>query len=102
MALFEKGFEGLAEGGVGGVVIGAGVLLLAPTLLPVLGRALRPLAVSAIKTGMSVYNQAASTVREATQDLIAEARAELEAQEHGAGAPEARRRRGHAAEAAGS
>ncbi len=78
MALFEKAFEGMAEGGaITGVAVGAGVLLLAPGLLPAIGRALRPIAVGAIKTGMTVYHQTLSTVRETTEDLVAEARAEI-------------------------
>ena len=101
MALFEKALEGMVEGGaLTGVAVGAGVLLLAPGLLPAIGRALRPIAVGAIKTGMTVYNQAASTVRETTEDLVAEARAELDAQEHNGG--ERTRRRGRTAEAAAS
>lgn len=100
MALFEKAFEGLVEGGaMTGVAIGAGVLLLAPGLLPAVGRVLRPMAVGAIKTGMTVYNQVASTVRETTEDLVAEARAELEAEERSTGT-EPTRRRGRTAEAA--
>ena len=96
MALLEDTFGGLLEGGpLTGVAVGAGVLMLAPRLLPAVGRVIRPLAVGAIKTGMAVYNQTASTVREATEDLVAEARAELEAE--GRTAPE--RRRGRAAEA---
>lgn len=93
MALFEKGLEGLLEGGaMTGVAVGAGVLLLAPGLLPAIGRAMRPIAVGAIKTGMTAYNQISSTVRETAEDLVAEARAELEAEEHSARADHARRR----------
>jgi hypothetical protein len=77
MALLEKAVEGLAEGGaVAGAAIGIGALLLVPGLLPAVGRALRPIAVGAIRTGMTVYEQAAAGLREATEDLVAEARAE--------------------------
>lgn len=79
------------EGGAAtNIAVGAGVLLLAPSVLPVVGRALRPVAVGLIKTGMTVYNQTATTVRETTEDLMAEARAELEAQQ-GTEAPPPRR-----------
>jgi hypothetical protein len=44
---------------------------------------MRSIAVGAIKTGMVVYNQTAATVRETTGDLMAEARAQLEAERHG-------------------
>ncbi len=93
MALFEKGLEGLLEGGaMTGVAVGVGVLLLAPGLLPAIGRAMRPIAVGAIKTGMTAYNQVSSTLRETTEDLVAEARAELEAEGHGGRGEHARRR----------
>ncbi len=93
MALFEKAIEGVLEGGAAtGLAVGAGVLLLAPGLLPAIGRALRPIAVGAIKTSMTVYNQTVSTVRETAEDLVAEARAEMEADEHHNAAEPARRR----------
>jgi len=95
MALFGKAVEGMLEGGAAtGVAVGAGVLLLAPSLLPAIGRALRPVAVSAIKTSMTVYKQTMSTVRETAEDLVAEARAEMEAEadEHQNAAEPARRR----------
>jgi hypothetical protein len=101
MAMLEKAVEGLFEGGaLTGVAVGAGVLLLAPGLLPAVGRALRPVAVGALKTGMTVYKQTASSVREATEDLVAEARAELEAEaRHGREGHEPERRRNRGAEA---
>jgi hypothetical protein len=96
MALFEKAVEGMLEGGaMTGVAVGAGVLFLAPGLLPAIGRALRPVAVGAIKTSLTVYNQTVSTVRETAEDLVAEARAELEA-EGQQNAAEPTRRRGRA------
>jgi hypothetical protein len=84
MALFEGAVEGLAESGVAtGLAVGVGAVLLIPGLLPAVGRAMRSIAVGAIKTGMVVYNQTAATVRETTGDLMAEARAQLEAERHG-------------------
>ena len=80
MALFEGALEGLAEGGAAtGLAIGVGAVLLIPGVLPALGSVMRSVAVGAIKTGMVVYNQTAATVRETTGDLVAEARAQLEA-----------------------
>jgi hypothetical protein len=75
MALLEDIVK--AEG-AGPLVLGVGALMLAPTLLPALGRMLRPVAKGIIKTGMTVYDETYSTMREATGDLIAEARAELQ------------------------
>ena len=50
MALFENAIEGIVEGGAAtGVAIGVGVLLLAPWLLPAIGRTIRPLVVGTIK-----------------------------------------------------
>lgn len=81
MAFLEDTVGAVFEGGAAtGVAIGAGALLLVPGLLPTIGRMVRPLAVAAIKTGMSVYNEASATVREMTEDIMAEARAELEAE----------------------
>ena len=101
MSLLEKAVEGMAEGGaLTGAAVGLGVLFLAPGVLPALGKALRPIAVGAIKTGMTVYNRTATSIREATEDLVAEARAELEAESHGNGAQaEPTRRRTRTAEA---
>lgn len=98
MALLEDTVEGLFESGTGLAIVGVGALLLAPGLLPAVGRMIRPLAVGAIKAGMTVYDQAASSLREATGDLVAEARTELETNDRAAQAgPEPRR--GRAAEA---
>jgi uncharacterized membrane protein len=101
MSLLEKAVEGMTEGGaLTGAAVGLGVLFLAPGILPAIGKALRPIAVGAIKTGMTVYNQTAATLREATEDLVAEARAEIEAESHGNGAhAEPARRRARTAEA---
>lgn len=76
MALFEELFEGAA----GPVAIGIGALVLAPKVLPVVGRILRPVVKGAIKTGMTIYEETYASVAEATGDLVAEARAELESE----------------------
>ena len=48
---------------------------------------------------MSVYSQTAATVREATEDLVAEARAELEAEGRGTQTEPVVRRRSRTADA---
>ena len=61
------------------LVIGA--VLAAPTLVPALGSALRPLAKALVKTGITVYDSAKDLVAEAGEemsDMVAEARAEIE------------------------
>lgn len=64
----------------GPVALGIGAILLAPTLLPAFGRIARPIAKGVIKTGISLYRETYASVSESTGDLIAEARAELEAE----------------------
>lgn len=76
MALFED----LLEEALGPVAIGIGALLVVPALFPSVGRALRPVAKGAIKAGISVYERTVATISEATGDLVAEARAELESE----------------------
>ncbi|WP_457797776.1 DUF5132 domain-containing protein [Methylocystis sp. S23] len=87
--------------GAGPIVLGVGALILAPTLLPAMGRILRPVVKGVIKTGMTIYDETYATVREATGDLIEEARAELqhETQSHDGqarGGMAAEGQRGHA------
>ena len=66
--------------GAGPVALGVGAILLAPTLFPVAGRILRPVAKGAIKSGLWLYREAFATVAESASDLVAEARSELEAE----------------------
>lgn len=73
MAL-EDIFEG--NWGVGLAVAGAAVL--APTVLPAVGRMVRPIAKTAIKTGMMIYRETLAGVGDITNELVAEARAELD------------------------
>ncbi len=68
------------------VAAGIGVAVLAPVLLPILAGAGRPLARAAIKTGIIMYEkgrEAAAEVGEVFDDLVAEARAEIQ-QNHAA------------------
>jgi hypothetical protein len=80
MALVEDLFKGSA---VTGVAIGVGALLLAPTVLPAVGRVLRPAAKAAIKGGMVFYRETMAEIGEVASDLFAEARAELEHEGNG-------------------
>jgi hypothetical protein len=74
MALIEDMFTGNA---VTGIAIGLGAVLLGPTVLPAIGRALRPVAKAAIKGGMVLYRETFAELGEFTSDLVAEARNEL-------------------------
>lgn len=116
MAFLEDTVGAVFEGGAAtGIAVGAGVLLLMPGLLPAIGRMVRPLAVGVIKTGMVMYNEAAATVREVSEDIMAEVRAELESEGNSGQGPriagqsgstaahsEPERRRSRAAEAGAS
>jgi cytochrome P450 len=64
-----------------GLVIGVGAIVMAPIVLPVVAAVSRPLAKSTIKTGVILFEkgrEAAAEMTEVIEDLIAEARAELE------------------------
>lgn len=68
------------------IAAGVGVAVLAPVLAPIIAGAARPLARAAIKTGIIMYEkgrEAVAEVGEVFDDLVAEARAELE-QNHAA------------------
>jgi hypothetical protein len=56
MALLEDTIGAVFESGAAtGLAIGAGVILLAPGLVPAIGKALRPLAKGAIKGGLYCF-----------------------------------------------
>lgn len=76
MALLEDMFKGNA---VTGIAVGLGAVLLGPSVLPAIGRALRPVAKAAIKGGMVLYRETFAEIGEAASDLVAEARTELAA-----------------------
>ncbi len=68
MALLEDVFEGVA----GPTALGIGALFVVPTILPAMGRVLRPVAKGIIKTGMMAYDEAQSAVSEAYQEARSE------------------------------
>ncbi|ADE14537.1 conserved hypothetical protein [Nitrosococcus halophilus Nc 4] len=64
-----------------GLAIGIGASVLAPIVIPAVAAVVRPLAKAAIKTSIVVYEKGRETVvemGEVVEDLVAEARAELE------------------------
>src|SRR5215469_15501144 len=75
MALLDDMFKGNA---ITGVAVGAAALLLGPTVLPTIGRTLRPVAKTMIKGGIMLYRETIAGIGELTTDLVAEARSELE------------------------
>ena len=65
------------------VAMGAGVVLLAPVAVSLIGSLMRPVAKAAIKSGLMVYDKGreiAAETRESIEDLAAEAKAELDEQ----------------------
>ena len=78
MALFEDVFKGA---GLPGIAVGIGAVLLAPVVLPAIGRAVRPVAKAVIKTGITTYREAAHQLGNVTGPLMDEARAEMAAKE---------------------
>jgi hypothetical protein len=79
MALVEDLLKGST---ITGVAVGLGALFLAPTVLPAVGRVVRPALKAAIKGGMVFYRETVSEIGEVAGDLFAEARAELEHNGH--------------------
>jgi hypothetical protein len=70
---------------VGSVAAGAGIVLLAPVVIPVVGAVLKPLAKAVIKGGIMAYEGARLSIaetRETLEDITAEAKAEIA--QHGA------------------
>lgn len=73
--------ELLKSNSVKGMAIGLGAALLAPVIVPVLAGLAKPLTRAAIKAGIIAYEkgrEAAAEFGEVMEDLVAEARAELE------------------------
>jgi hypothetical protein len=86
MALYDNGIK------IGtGLVIGLGVLILAPVLAPAVAAVVRPMAKASIKSGLILFEKAReliSEAKESLEDLAAEAHAELAQQrQHEASAP---------------
>jgi hypothetical protein len=84
MALFDSGLK------IGTpVLLGIGVLILAPVIVPVVASAVKPLAKATIKTGLSLVQKGKelmSEAAEAFEDIAAEVKAELIAERAGPGA----------------
>jgi hypothetical protein len=84
-------FEDLVKGNlVTSLIVGAGVIVLGPILVPAVARVARPAAKAAVKAGIMVFErgqEAVAEIREMAEDVHAEARAELgQRAEHAAAA----------------
>lgn len=65
---------------VGSIAVGAGVVLLAPVVIPVVGAILKPVAKAVIKGGIMAYEGAKVSLaetKETLEDIAAEAKAEI-------------------------
>jgi hypothetical protein len=84
------GIDDLFKGNiVTGLAVGVGVAILAPVIVPVLASVGKPLAKSMIKSGMLLYEkgrETAAELGEVFEDLVAEAKAELESSGSGVSA----------------
>jgi archaellin len=79
MALLNNGFKGNI---LAGIAFGIGAAIIAPVIIPILSAAVKPMAKVAIKEGMLLYEKGKEMVeeaRETIEDLVAEARSEVEA-----------------------
>ena len=82
MALFDDVFEGFGSSWTSTVLVGIGIALVAPVVVPALATGMRPLAKAVIKGGITVYDKGAEMFAEAGEqlsDLVAEVRSELDA-----------------------
>jgi hypothetical protein len=80
MAMWEDLFAGKS---LTGIAIGIGVAALAPVLTPVIAGVVKPAAKAAIKGGIVLYDRGREAVAETVEvaeDLMAEARSELESE----------------------
>lgn len=74
-------FEDMFKGSWGTALVGVGVALVAPTVLPAVGAALRPLAKGVIRGGVLLYDTVKETIAEVGEqvtDMVEEVRAEVE------------------------
>jgi hypothetical protein len=74
-------FEDVPKSWFSSSILAVGAILVAPTVIPALGSALRPIAKALVKNGIAVYDSAKELIAEAGEelnDMVAEARAEME------------------------
>lgn len=84
MALFENGFKLGTP-----ILLGIGVMILAPVALPIITAAVKPLAKATIKGGLSLIQMSReliSEVAETFEDITAEVKTELIAERAGTAA----------------
>jgi hypothetical protein len=66
--------------GTPGIIAGIGAVVLAPVMIPAIAKIAKPIAKTALKSGIMLYEKSKAAVAEAGEvfeDLVAEAQAEL-------------------------
>jgi len=81
MAWYDDVLKG--GGGLPGIAVALGAALLAPAVVPAVGRAIRPVAKTVLKTGIVLYRNTLSGVGEAVGGIVDEAQRELDAERGG-------------------
>ncbi len=79
MGLLDNGLKGNV---VTGLAIGIGAAILAPTVLPAVANAAKPLIKAAIKSGIIIFEkgkETAAELGEVFEDIVAEAKSEMAA-----------------------
>lgn len=82
MAFWESVTDFFGEASESNLLVGAAAVVLAPIVVPVVLAGIRPLAKTAIKGGIVVYDKVGEMVSEAGEgmsDMVAEARSEMAA-----------------------
>jgi len=82
MALFDNGLNKIGTP----ILLGIGILILAPVIAPVAASIVKPLAKATIKTGLSLVQKGRELISEAAEafeDITAEVKAELIAERAG-------------------
>jgi len=73
-------FEDIGKGNMETAVLGLGLAIVAPAVVPTLASGLRPIAKALVKGGMTLFEAAREGVAEAREeisDLVSESRAEM-------------------------
>ncbi|HET6488747.1 MAG TPA: DUF5132 domain-containing protein [Syntrophales bacterium] len=81
MGFLDNGFKGMLSG----LAFGIGAAVIAPIILPILSAGVKPMAKAVIKEGILLYEKGkeiAEETRETVEDLVAEARSEVEASQY--------------------
>lgn len=83
----QQHFTEMMEAGKGGrtIALGIGAVVLAPIVLPAIGKVAKPIAKATLKNGITLYEKGKVAVAEANEvweDILAEAKAEAMSESH--------------------